>query len=128
MTCDFLPIWKLANAMHIPKPCKDHSEPSNYGSVTLTSCICKTMEIMIKGRLEWFLVSKGLLSIILGGFNHSMWGDHLLQFEPFSFEISEDELCLVNLIWIIIIWTETVVFLFFFKTKLKSIITKICKK
>jgi potassium voltage-gated channel Eag-related subfamily H protein 8 len=36
-------IWKLANIIPIPKPGKDHSEPSNYWHITLSSCVCKTM-------------------------------------------------------------------------------------
>ena len=33
-------IWKLANIIPIPKPGKDHSEPSNYWHITLASCVC----------------------------------------------------------------------------------------
>jgi hypothetical protein len=36
-----------ANVIPIPKPGKDHSEPSNYRPIALSSCVCKTMERMI---------------------------------------------------------------------------------
>jgi hypothetical protein len=63
-TGDLPSIWKLANVIPIPKPSKDHSEPSNYRPISLTSCVCKTMERMINARLVWFLESNGLLSNI----------------------------------------------------------------
>ena len=67
-TGDLPSIWKLANVIPIPKPGKDHSEPSNYRPIALTSCVCKTMERMINARLVWFLESNGLLSNIQCGF------------------------------------------------------------
>ena len=63
-TGDLPSIWKLADVIPIPKLGKDHSEPSNYRSIALTSCVCKTMERMINARLVWFLESNGLLSYI----------------------------------------------------------------
>ena len=56
---DMPSIWKLANVIPIPKPEKDISEPSNYRSIALTSCVCKTMERRINDRL-WFLESNGI--------------------------------------------------------------------
>ncbi len=66
-TGDLPSIWKLANAIPIPKPGKDHSEPLNYRLIALTSCVCKTMERIINARLVWFLESNGLLSNIQCG-------------------------------------------------------------
>ena len=54
-TCDLPSIWKLANVIPILKPGKDHSDPSNYRPIALTSCVYKTMERMINARLVWFL-------------------------------------------------------------------------
>jgi hypothetical protein len=34
--------WHLATVIPIPKPGKDHSDPSNYRPIALTSCLCKT--------------------------------------------------------------------------------------
>jgi potassium voltage-gated channel Eag-related subfamily H protein 8 len=47
-TGDLPSIWKLANVIHIPKPGKDHSEPSKYRPISITSCVCKAME-----RIQW---------------------------------------------------------------------------
>ena len=36
--------WKEATVILIPKPDKDHTDPSNYRPIALTSCVCKTSE------------------------------------------------------------------------------------
>ena len=83
-TGDLSSIWKLANVIPIPKPGKDHSEPSNYRPIALTSCMCKAMERMINARLVWFLESNGLLSNIQCGFRQGRSTlDHLGRFETF---------------------------------------------
>ena len=83
-TGDLPSIWKLANVIPIPKPCKDHSEQSNYRPIALTSSACKTMERMINARLAWFLESNGLLSNIQCGFRQGRSTlDHLVHFETF---------------------------------------------
>ena len=77
-------ILKLANVIPIARPGKDNSEPSNYRPIALTSCVCKTMERMINGRLAWFLESNGLLSNIQCGFCEGRsTSDHLVHFETF---------------------------------------------
>ena len=43
--------WKQAIIIPIPKPGKDNTDPSNYRSIALTSCLCKTLERMIDTRL-----------------------------------------------------------------------------
>ena len=58
----FPDIWKLSIIIPIPKPNKDHSIPSNYRPIALTSCLCKTMERMINDRLLWYLEIEGNLS------------------------------------------------------------------
>ena len=50
-TGDLPSIWKLANVIPSPKPGKDHSEPSNYRPIALTSCVCKAMKRMTNARL-----------------------------------------------------------------------------
>ena len=83
-TGDLPSIWKLANVIPIPKPCKDHSEQSNYRPIALTSSACKTMERMINARFVWFLESNELLSNIQCGFRRGRSTlDHLLRFETF---------------------------------------------
>ena len=58
----FPPLWHEAVVIPIPKPSKDHSDPSHFRPVALTSCLCKMMERMINARLMWSLESQGLLS------------------------------------------------------------------
>jgi len=53
----FPPSWREATVIPVPKPGKDHTDPSNYRPIALTSCVCKTMERMINWRLVWFLES-----------------------------------------------------------------------
>ena len=52
--------WKEAT-IPIPKPDKDHTDPTNYRPIALTSCICKTMERMINDRLTWFLEANNII-------------------------------------------------------------------
>ena len=40
-----------ATVIPIPRPDKDHTDPTYYRPIALTSCICKTMERMINDRL-----------------------------------------------------------------------------
>ena len=83
-TGDLPSIWKLVNVIPIPKSGKDHSEPSNYRPIALTSCVCKTMERMINTRPVWFLESNGLLSNIQCVFCQGRsTSDHLVRFETF---------------------------------------------
>ena len=42
--------WKQA-IFSLLKPGKDHTDPSNYRPIILTSCLCKTLERMINTRL-----------------------------------------------------------------------------
>lgn len=82
---DFFPSsWKEAIIIAIPKPGKDHSNPSNYRPIALTSCLCKTMERMVYTRLLWKLEAVRALDISQCGFrkNHSTT-DHLVGYETF---------------------------------------------
>ena len=48
----FFPIqWNTAIVTAIPKPGKDHSNPSNYRPIALTSYLYKTFERLINDRL-----------------------------------------------------------------------------
>ena len=80
----FPPSWREATVVPIPKPGKDHSNPTNYRPIALTSCLCKTMEKMVNERLMWVLEDRGLLAKEQCGFrkNHSTV-DHLVRFESF---------------------------------------------
>ena len=79
----FLPSWCEAVVIPIPKPDKDHLDPGNFRPITLTSCLCKTMERMINAHLMWSLESQGLLSEKQCGFRKNSTLDHLIYFETF---------------------------------------------
>jgi len=83
-TGDLPSIWKSANVNYIPKPGKDHSKLSNYRSIALTNCACKTMERIINARPVWFLESNELLSTIQCGYcqGRSTLDNHV-RFEAF---------------------------------------------
>ena len=75
---------RLATVIPIPKPGKDHAEPTNYRPIALTSCLCKTLERMINKRLIWYLESNNLISPIQSGFrSERSTNDHLIRLETF---------------------------------------------
>ena len=73
-----------AVVISIPKPGKGYSDPGNFTPITLTSCMCKTMERMINAHLLRFLESQGLLSEKQSSFrkNQRML-DCLIHFETY---------------------------------------------
>ncbi|KAG1713961.1 RNA-directed DNA polymerase from mobile element jockey [Nymphon striatum] len=74
--------WLEATVIPIPKPGKDHTDPSNYRPIALTSCICKTMERMINCRLTYFLETNNIFTKYQSGFRrHRSTIDHLVKFE-----------------------------------------------
>ena len=76
--------WKEATVIPIPKPDKDHTDPSNYRPIAQTSCVCKTMERMINDRLTWFLESNNIITNFQSGFRHQRsTNDHLVRLETF---------------------------------------------
>jgi potassium voltage-gated channel Eag-related subfamily H protein 8 len=78
-------IRKLANVIPNPKPGKDHSEPSNYRPIALTSCVRKIVDRIINARLVWFLESNRLLSNIQCGFRQRRSTlDPLIRFKLYS--------------------------------------------
>ena len=71
----------------IAKPGKDPTNPTNYRSIALTSCICKTMERMINRRLVWYLEFHKFLTNVQCGFrSRRSTVDHLVTFEIFCRE------------------------------------------
>ena len=68
--------------MPIPKSAKDTTNPTNYWSIALTSCICKTLEGMINNRLIWFLEKNKLIINLQTGFRKARSTiDHLIHLE-----------------------------------------------
>ena len=60
--------WRSATIIPIPKPGKDHTNPSNYRPIALTSCLCKLMEKLVHKRLMWYLEHNSSLSEFQSGF------------------------------------------------------------
>ena len=60
--------WTKATIIPIPKPNKDHTNPTNYRPIALTSCLCKTMERMTNNRLNFYLESNNIISEHQSGF------------------------------------------------------------
>ncbi len=58
ITGKFPIIWSEATIIPIPKPGKDHTDPGNCRPFALTSCVYKTLELIIYDRLVWFLEKK----------------------------------------------------------------------
>ena len=83
-TGDFPQCWSEATVIPIPKPGKDHSDPNNYRPISLTSCVCKTLERMINDRLVWYLENNEILTDIQCGFRkRKSTLDHLVRLESF---------------------------------------------
>ena len=74
--------WRKAIVISIPKPGKDAHDPNNYRPISLTSCLCKTMERMVNDRLVWYLESEGILNTQQSGFRKGRsTTDHLIRLE-----------------------------------------------
>ena len=76
--------WKLSIIVLISKSGKDTSNPQNYRSIALTSCLCKTIERMINSRLTWYLETNDLITNMLTGFRKRRGTiNHLIRPETF---------------------------------------------
>ena len=83
-TGKFPESWEIATFIPIPKPGKDHTEPTNYRPIALTSCLCKTLERLINARLVWYLEINNLISPIQSSFRFERsTNDNLVRLETF---------------------------------------------
>ena len=79
----FFPIqWNTAIVTTIPKPGKDHTNPSKYRQIALTSCLCKTFERLINDRLlDYLEVHMQFATIQCGCRRNKSTTDHLVPVE-----------------------------------------------
>ena len=78
--------WKEATVIPIRNPDKDHTDPTNYRPIALTSCMCKTMARMINDRLTWFLEANNIhvITDYQSSFRRQRsTNDHLIRLETF---------------------------------------------
>ena len=76
--------WKEATIIPVPKLGKDNTNPNNYSPIALTSCICKTLERMVNGRLFWYFETNDKITKFQSGFRHQRsTNDHLVRLETF---------------------------------------------
>jgi potassium voltage-gated channel Eag-related subfamily H protein 8 len=61
-SCNFPKSWKEAIIIPIPKPGKDHSDPSNYRPIALTRYVKPWKELLMAG-LSGFLSNRIYLPI-----------------------------------------------------------------
>ena len=73
-----------ATIIPIPKPGKDHAEPTNYRPIALTSCLCKTLERMINKRLVGYLEPNNLITKFQSGIRAGRsTNDNFVRLESF---------------------------------------------
>lgn len=66
--CKIPPSWKQHRVVPILKPEKNPDQWTSYRPITLLSCVGKTLEMILKNRIEWFVENKKLLSSTQFGF------------------------------------------------------------
>ena len=60
--------WKEARMIPVLKKGKNKIKPDSYRPISLTSCVCKTMERIINQRLQWYLESEDVIPPEQAGF------------------------------------------------------------
>ena len=61
-------IWKEANMIPILKKGKNKSKAVSYRPISLTSCVCKTMERIVTQRMQWYLETESKIAPEQAGF------------------------------------------------------------
>ena len=74
-------IWKIAHIIMIPKPMKDHSQPENFGPISLLNMLSKLCERVIQVRINRWLLNNNIISNYQSGFcKGKQTNDHLFRF------------------------------------------------
>ncbi len=74
--------WREATVIPIPKPNKDHTNPTNFRPISLTCNICKLLEKMVCRRLKWSLEKQNLISPHQSAFrSFRSTNDHLVNID-----------------------------------------------
>lgn len=60
--------WKEATMIPIRKKGKNKSKVLSYRPISLTSCVCKTMERIVNKRMQWYLETEGIIAQEQAGF------------------------------------------------------------
>ena len=78
----FSDLWRKAIVVPIPKPKKSRFEKESYRPISLTCCLCKTLEKIINKRLRWYLEINNIISKFQSGFRENCsTNDCLLSLE-----------------------------------------------
>lgn len=61
-------LWKEARMIPVLKKGKNRSKVLSYRPISLTSCVCKTIERVINQRMQWYLESESIILPEQAGF------------------------------------------------------------
>ncbi|MCP4990178.1 MAG: reverse transcriptase family protein, partial [Colwellia sp.] len=68
MNGTFPKFWNFANILPIPKPNKDHSNPSNYRPIAISSCLGRIFEKIMAKRLQHYCIKNKIFDNMQCGF------------------------------------------------------------
>ncbi len=74
----FPSCWGLTNILPIPKPHRDHSDPTQYRPIALSSCLGKVLEKIIAKRLQTFCVKHKIFNNLQCAFQINRSCDDIL--------------------------------------------------
>lgn len=103
--------WKTTNVIPLIKKGKDHEDLDSYRPISITSCLGKRFERILKNRLAWHLEYYNLLPVGQAGFRKGCsTHDHLWDLEnavTLGFNEKKETHCLFldikkayNLVWV----------------------------
>ena len=63
--------WREATMIPVLKKGKNRSKALSYRPISLTSCVCKTMERIVNRRMQWYLETENILVPEQAGFRQN---------------------------------------------------------